>query len=553
MRVPRQALGFSLIEALIVMVLLIGAATITIGILGAQQKTQQRQALVYEQAAEMSKLTVAVESYLATAEGLPDEVDTIFAISLADVIAAGLLPGDFASRPASGTTAPVSPMGQLYSVSAVLTADGYRALVVPTGTPNAGFMARAGVPNTEAAVREYSAAVMQRMRQEFNRVASVITKDTKTVDSAVTGFSYDLSQFLASAPTIPTVVGMANFSDLEVVAETGGGGGGSVHTCSLTTNRACASGTTEEWTYTTCTKWGSGHEDEEADVVVNTPGGTIHIERQGSSSAPMPPPLVGAHNSPFNSDQGQLPVYTTKPVGVANWGNPQFDYGRTSIMTASKCSMPTQVEFKPYKLTCPTTGEILETYYNSTCGEWYQYLPAPGDSCSPGGYQFSADAMYQGGLTDSTRALQVVGIGAPTVPGAWSYNSQPYIETLVDSEPVVRTLSACPGSTYAQPINIRRKDMGNGKSFEYMEIRSGQWRERVTYSDGSTSIYAPCEMENTTTANYSSPGVPTGVNNCPSGYYKNADGSQNYRKGLEHFVLPYPETERTKVLRLCCS
>src|SRR5690606_27312153 len=109
-------------------------------------------------------------------------------------------------------------------------------------------------------------------------------------------------------------------------------------------------------------------------------------------------------------------------------------------------------------LSCPTTGEMKETYYEPYCGEWYSSQPKPGDICSPGGYLFSDDATYQGGLTDSVRGLRVVGVGGPIVPGTDVSGSTPYIETLVSSEPVVRTLSSCPGSTYTKPIKIHRKD-----------------------------------------------------------------------------------------------
>lgn len=210
----RRVRGFSLIEAMIVVVLIAGVALISLNLFNAQQRREQRVAMVTEQANEMGTMTRALEAYLESADTLPTDINTPFLINAVDLVAAGLLPPDFAYRPLSGRTTATSPLGQEYLLIGVNTAGGYRGAVVPSGDPLPAFLARAGLQATPESMREFGVSVMQRLKQHHLTAAGITVPGSAQINRDVSGFALDLSMLLTSSPLDPTVISLAGFPEL---------------------------------------------------------------------------------------------------------------------------------------------------------------------------------------------------------------------------------------------------------------------------------------------------------------------------------------------------
>lgn len=209
----RHVRGFSLIETLIVIVIIAGAAMVTMNLINSEQRRQQRTAMVAAQASEMAAMTRALEAYLESSDSLPTELDTPFVLDPAVLVTEGLLPADFAIRPASGRTTATSPLGQEYMMIGVNTADGYRGALVPTGDPAAGFLARAGVPGNPESMTEYGISVMHRLKQDHLVPAGITPAGSMLVDRDVSGFSLDLAMLLETPLPHPAVISLAGFPE----------------------------------------------------------------------------------------------------------------------------------------------------------------------------------------------------------------------------------------------------------------------------------------------------------------------------------------------------
>ena len=209
----RRVRGFSLIETLIVIVIIAGAAMVTMNLINSEQRRQQRTAMVAAQASEMAAMTRALEAYLESSDSLPTELDTPFVLDPAILVTEGLLPADFAIRPASGRTTATSPLGQEYLMIGVNTADGYRGALVPTGDPAAGFLARAGVPGNPESMTEYGISVMHSLKQDHLVPAGITAAGSMLVDRDVSGFSLDLTMLLETPLPHPAVISLAGFPE----------------------------------------------------------------------------------------------------------------------------------------------------------------------------------------------------------------------------------------------------------------------------------------------------------------------------------------------------
>lgn len=282
----RSHRGFSLIEAMIVIVLVAGAALVTLNLLNAEQRRQQRAAMVGEQANEMAVMTRALESYLESSDTLPEDLDTPFTIPAQDLETAGLIPEDFAYRAMSGLTTPTSPLGQEYLLIGVKTAAGYRGAVLPSGAPNAGFLARAGLPDTNEARSEYGVSVMQKLRQDHLAAAGVSKAGELQINREVSGFTFDLSGLLGAALAEPTVISLAGYPEFRPVAPIaidGGNTGNTPKECysvnTLNAPLSCDAGYEMAWEYELCSDPAG-----QPQTYVDTPAGKITITRATSST-----------------------------------------------------------------------------------------------------------------------------------------------------------------------------------------------------------------------------------------------------------------------------
>jgi len=285
--------GFTLIEAMIVLAIVGAVAVISLDMLTGAAKGEARRSMISQQATEMATLNRAVNEWVRTATALPTAAGAVMEVTLQDVITAGRLPAQFANRAASGSTLPTSPLGQQYRAFIRRTAGSrFEVVVFPAGAQNPGFAARAGVVQDPEAMRVWNVAVMQEVRQKHSLPAGVVNQGATAVDSAASGFTINLADFIGGPATASTVAALSNFAALETVAAAATPPQGNSFigkTCRIDTTAApCASDETLVTEHSVCATTGAEFLDvSQASELKITPIGNMQITRQVWNNAPQ--------------------------------------------------------------------------------------------------------------------------------------------------------------------------------------------------------------------------------------------------------------------------
>ncbi|HOV56405.1 MAG TPA: type II secretion system protein [Rhodanobacteraceae bacterium] len=205
--------GFSLIEALIVLTLLVGLSALVMMGMKTMTQSSSRENFVSVQAREMSLIRAAAKQYVTT-NGSLFTAGTPKTIAITDLITAGLLPTDFAKR--NGTIG-TSPMFQPYVVIGLKDATGKVPIVVTEGsTPLGSRLQQMGMAANDAMVLAYKQQVAEEANKAFKVVAGTVDKGSTVAKGVYGGFTKDLAAFLGAATSAANAVVLQGFSDLEV-------------------------------------------------------------------------------------------------------------------------------------------------------------------------------------------------------------------------------------------------------------------------------------------------------------------------------------------------
>lgn len=258
-----RSAGFTLLEAMIVLVVVGVVAAISLDMLTGQARAEARRQMVSQQATEMATINRAVGEWVNTATGLPTTAGQVMEVNLQNIVTAGRLPADFARRAASGTNNPVSPLGQPYRAFIRRTATGsYEIVSIANGAPNAAFAARAGISNNTEAQRTWGVAVMHQIRERFTIPSGVVNAGTSTIDAAASGFAIDLQAFLGGNTANAAVAALSNFTALQATPTPPSGQQASsaprecYHEDQNASSLTCAEGYQPFWQYTLCSDTG---------------------------------------------------------------------------------------------------------------------------------------------------------------------------------------------------------------------------------------------------------------------------------------------------------
>ena len=264
---PRtKSMGFSLVETMIVLTIVAVVAVSSVAWLQAERERAARAAMVSEQAVEMATIARAVEAYL-TRSGLPP---IPFVITRDDLVSAGLLPPEYASRDFGGNLRFASPTLREYWIGAGPVAGGYRAVIYTRHSVSqfisAGKLERIGLVNDADGWRDFSSLVARRASQQQLATTGVVLPGMLQSDLVYSGFAVDLSSYMThvDAATPVVLVGfkeLATRPDIKVAVDPDslkdaltGGYSFDGKTCRLATG-SCDSGETEAWQHTVCDGW----------------------------------------------------------------------------------------------------------------------------------------------------------------------------------------------------------------------------------------------------------------------------------------------------------
>lgn len=577
----RRSKGFTLLEAMVVLVVVGVIAAISLDMLTGQAKAEARRQMVSQQAIEMATIDRAVNQWVTNGAGLPTVVGDILEVNLLDVADAGFLPESFAERVASGSTTPVSPLGIPYRAFVRLTDSAtFEVVTLPAGPVNPGFAARAGVSDTPESLRTFNVAVMQEIRAEHKIPSGVVNEGQTAVDAASSGFSVDLASFLGGASADMVVAALSNFAELETVKVDSGLAANPNEFVGKTcrpTSGTCASGEKEASAYRTCLSWGlhrqSGLPHQSVGEVFVTPIGNIQITKftnitDLNSVSTQAGQLDG--NPPATS---ALNATNTGAVALEGFRN-IFDWQGNYVGYAVNCRHPngTVWECVPY-VSLSNNVNINQ--------QWVQF------SMSPMPSQIVSGAISQFGPTvsESAASREIV----------WSnnhFNTSNWRRT-GERPACAGSVRAVSSPLWTQDLELRRGFVGDGTpddgklyglpgTFLYNNIgpspaygaRFNQGpvgpAVRVTYSEttqipGQSPITTVCEenvlsnatsVPNPRTSGWAGASIGSGTNACPTSSLVARFGSTNYtlRSGRAFETFQFrPADSEQPVIRICCK
>ncbi|MCD9046774.1 prepilin-type N-terminal cleavage/methylation domain-containing protein [Luteimonas sp. MHLX1A] len=277
MKLANSARGFSLIEVMIALVIIISVLGAGVAWLASERSRVARGDAITTQAIEMATIGRALDQYLRSAASLPPD-GSVVEISAADLTAALLIPENYGIRDQFGDY-PSTPLGQRYVMVGRNTAGQARGLVLAVGEPDPAALNQAGIKATTEAIEDVQAAVVRQMRNQQYVASALVRALSSVADRSVSTFDFDFSPYLGDPvvqPTAIALVGFPEFSaapdirvsiDPDSLAGIGGGGAGgaarkdytgwSCHVPAVNTD--CPSDAEEVARYDICGKWGSAN------------------------------------------------------------------------------------------------------------------------------------------------------------------------------------------------------------------------------------------------------------------------------------------------------
>lgn len=285
MNPPRRVNGFSLLEAMILLVLLGGMILLAFMANRIEARSAARGDGIQIQATEMSQITRAVigrgiqlkEAGNAPAPGTRVEVD------LNQLSTLEFLPARFAWR--GGNNFPTAPTGQRYRAVQLWGPDGTsNVLVWSDGAMDPGLAERAGVLPTPSGPQEYGLAIVKQLLGVGPVKPGWADAGTKAFKASATGQTTDLSHMLASPFSAGSVALYHETTAGEVEVELPDPTPGAKN-CSLVRNAtSCPTGQQLAATFSACE--GVTSTGDFTGKTIDTIGGTLTFQLQPSQMTP---------------------------------------------------------------------------------------------------------------------------------------------------------------------------------------------------------------------------------------------------------------------------
>ncbi len=213
MRLNEKEQGFTLLEILVVLVLMVPIMLAAAKLLSMQSQTSSMNTLIVTEAQELVALQNAAQQYITQVDS-GWTAGIVNTLGIQAMITANLLPAGFANRNGAIGTA---PLFQTYSVLAMLssTDNNPRIVITLSGNPAPGRLSRYGMTQSIADLQGFNQEVAEKVQAINNNTYSgVIAGGVKVVTGNYGAFTEDVSALLATAPNYPTAAVLYGYPDL---------------------------------------------------------------------------------------------------------------------------------------------------------------------------------------------------------------------------------------------------------------------------------------------------------------------------------------------------
>ena len=217
--------GFSIMELVIVVAVALVLLAISINFVMGASRTARKTQETDQVAREIGMISQAVRAHLAEADAATYPLNTTVAISISDLVTAGLLPTEFAARAGTGSAA-ITPFGQPYIVVArrIVADEVPTAVIAESGTPIAEKLGKVGVENLDAPILALKQGMAAQGNAQYKTIGATIPKGSRTATGVGRSFTKDLTDYFTAGFTQASAVALVNFKDLEPGGGNDGGG-----------------------------------------------------------------------------------------------------------------------------------------------------------------------------------------------------------------------------------------------------------------------------------------------------------------------------------------
>lgn len=207
--------GFTLIEAMVVMVIMVVLLAAGYAWLRVRMQDDTKGSFVVLQAREMQTLGQAASEYAKSNKASwPSNI--VQTITPSALIGAGLLNAGFAER---ASAIGITPTGEQYAAYAMKDDTGTHRIVIadlggaPAVAPATSRLRRAGLVPTADSVAGFKSSVASKLTTDFKTYAGTVAQGATTAKGAGGSFTQDLSQYLGATESWPTTIALVDWPE----------------------------------------------------------------------------------------------------------------------------------------------------------------------------------------------------------------------------------------------------------------------------------------------------------------------------------------------------
>jgi len=380
----RKQRGFSLLESILAIIVLMGAAYIALLLFKQKSQTETVSTLIGIEASELNMLLSASQQYVsANSSGWTP--GTVYNVPISSMVTANELPANFATRNGSLGT---SPLFETYVVYAMLsTTDNQPRIMVTTASdPATARLARYGMQLAITDVQVIQQQIMEKAQALVNNPDGIVVNGTKTVTGNYGAFTEDVSSFYTTTASYARPALLYGYPDLN--STSGPPTNGSKYKyCTIaqpftpygsptSVQSACAAGWTQLAQFPYCGNSNSKISPQYA--VYGSPVGDITLDNQVDESTVIRTDTTWCYSMPSGTCQS---THQVSPPGYDSFNEP---YTNSVYYTNVKLN-----------------GAIVATDTQCANRMYTQYSMPLGGSCyfsGPGSYP----CVYISGGTNAT-------------------------------------------------------------------------------------------------------------------------------------------------------